>query len=112
MRGTHVNATGQIGYFKIISESAIAAGIRRIEAITGNKAQEFLTNQALVLAQLKDLLKNPKDIIKSVESLINDKNTLEKKIGEYNRQKLDKTRQKLLSKINKIGDINLIAGVV
>ena len=60
--GTHVKATGQIGFFKIVTESAVAAGVRRIEAITGIAAENYITEQSRLVQQLKELLKNPKDI--------------------------------------------------
>jgi alanyl-tRNA synthetase len=68
--GTHVKATGQIGFFKIVAESAVAAGVRRIEAITGIAAQTYINGQNQLIHQLKELLKNPKDIAKSVENLL------------------------------------------
>jgi alanyl-tRNA synthetase len=70
--GTHVKATGQIGFFKIIAEGAVAAGVRRIEAITGIAAEIYINEQSKLVNQLKELLKNPKDISKSVESLIDE----------------------------------------
>ncbi len=76
--GTHVKATGQIGFFKIIAESAVAAGVRRIEAITGIAAEIYINEQSKLVQQLKELLKNPKDISKSVESLIDENSKLKK----------------------------------
>ena len=106
--GTHVASTGQIGYFKIISESAIAAGIRRIEAITGHKAYEYINEQFEILSNLKDLLNKPQNILKSVEYLIKEKTGLQKKAEEYSKSKIDSLRKELESKIQKSGNINLI----
>lgn len=108
--GTHVQSTGQISYFKIISESAIAAGIRRIEAITGTKFQEHLHKQEELLGQLKMLLKNPQDILRSLENIIAENTSLQKKLEEFEKEKLNNLRKELISNIVKIGDINVITG--
>ena len=108
--GTHVQSTGQISYFKIISESAIAAGIRRIEAITGTKFQEHLHKQEELLDQLKMLLKNPQDILRSLENIIAENTSLQKKLEEFEKEKLNNLRKELISNIVKIGDINVITG--
>jgi alanyl-tRNA synthetase len=76
--GTHVKATGEIGYFKIISESAVAAGVRRIEAITADRAEEFISQQNRELNELRDLLKGNKDIKSAVASLLEENSRLKK----------------------------------
>jgi alanyl-tRNA synthetase len=78
--GTHVKATGQIGFFKIIAESAVAAGVRRIEAITGVAAEKYIVTQNALVNQLKELLKNPKDLSKSIEVLLDENAKLKKEI--------------------------------
>ncbi len=110
--GTHVQSTGQISYFKIISESAIAAGIRRIEAISGTKFQEYLQKQENLIEQVKVLLRNPQDILRSLESVITENSALQKKLEEFEKEKLNNLRKELVSTIIKIGDINVIAGNV
>ena len=76
--GIHVNNTADIWQFKIVSEGAVAAGIRRIEAITGDAVKDFYTNQENTLAEIKETLKNPQDILKSVVSLQDDNAKLKK----------------------------------
>ncbi|MFH0866350.1 MAG: alanine--tRNA ligase [Bacteroidota bacterium] len=107
--GTHVKATGQIGVFKIISESAIAAGIRRVEAITSLKAEEYINSQLAIITELRKILKNPKDITKSVSSLMDQNNQLIKQLEEFKKEKALGLKDELIKKITKIGDINFLA---
>ena len=73
-----MQATGQIGYFKIISESAVAAGVRRIEAITADRAEEFVVNQDKEISQLRALLKGNKDLTAAVTALMDENNKLKR----------------------------------
>jgi alanyl-tRNA synthetase len=107
--GTHVQATGQIGFFKIIAESAVAAGVRRIEAITGVAAEVFITNQSRLVDQLKDLLKNPKDLPKSIESLLDENSKLKKEIEKAILEKSSGLKNELAQKVEAINGINFIA---
>ena len=107
--GTHVKATGQIGFFKIVSESAVAAGVRRIEAITGIVAETYITDQIKLVQQLKDLLKNPKDLSKSVESLLDENNRLKKEIEKTILEKSSGLKNELAQKAEAINGINFIS---
>jgi alanyl-tRNA synthetase len=107
--GTHVESTGQIGFFKIVSESAIAAGIRRIEAISGSKAEEYINNQSKILQKINDLLKSPQDLEKSVRNLIDENITLQKQVDQFRRSKIRDLKSELIGRIRKVNDINLIA---
>lgn len=107
--GTHVSATGEIGMFKIISESAIAAGVRRIEAITGHHAEAYLRNELGLLNQIRSMFKNPKDLVKSIENLIAENETLSKKLEKSEKEKLITLCSELKSKIKNHTGINIIA---
>ncbi len=76
--GTHVGATGELGLFKIKSESAVAAGVRRVEAVTGWAAEQYVNSQSVLISEIRERLKNPKDIIKGIEDLLKDRAELEK----------------------------------
>lgn len=107
--GTHVSATGQIGVFKIVSESAVAAGIRRIEAITSVKAEQFFNQQSVLVNEVKALLKNPKDVIKSVQSLMEENIALQKQIEQMLKEKAKGLKSELLTKKQSINGVNFIA---
>jgi alanyl-tRNA synthetase len=94
--GTHVKNTAQIGTFKLTAETAVAAGIRRIEAITSVKAEAHLNNQIAELHQLKALLKNPKDTAKALQQLLDDNAQLTKKLESFVREKAKAVKDALL----------------
>ncbi len=107
--GTHVAATGQIGMFKIISESAVAAGVRRIEAITALKAEEFFTSQIKLLHEVKALLKNPKDLHKSVQQVLDENSALSKQVESMLKDKANLIKADLVHKITAVNGINYLA---
>jgi alanyl-tRNA synthetase len=107
--GTHVRATGQIGFFKIISESAVAAGVRRIEAITGAGVEKYINEQSQLIHHLKELLKNPKDIAKSIETLLEENNRLKKEIEKSIHEKASGLKTELAQKTEQVNGINFIA---
>lgn len=106
--GTHVNATGKIGLFKIISESSVAAGVRRIEAITAEEAERYVRNELTLLDQLRELLKNPKDIVASAKNLLEEKHTLEKRLEAINLERANQLKEDLASKAVKNNGYHLI----
>ncbi len=110
--GTHVNATGEIGLFKITSESAIAAGVRRIEAITSEKAMEYYLQQESQLAQISQTLQHPKNLLKSVQQLIDEKNLLQKQLEAFRKEKAIQIKKDLLAAKKEINGVNVITSVI
>src|SRR5690606_25944435 len=96
--GTHVPSTGNIGLFKIISESSVAAGVRRIEAITAETAEQYVRNELNLLDSVRELLKNPKDLITAVKNLTEEKHALEKKLEAINQERANALKDELAKK--------------
>ena len=106
--GTHVNATGEIGLFKITSESSIASGIRRIEAITGTKALTHFNKQDDLVEEISSLLKT-KDVVQSVIDLLSAIKKQEKELQKLKLTQLDAFSEELFAKSEEINKINVIA---
>ncbi len=107
--GIHVKNTADIWHFKIISEGAVAAGIRRIEAITGDAVKEFYTNQENTLAELKETLKNPQDVLKAVGSLQDENTKLKKQVEQLIKDKAKGLKGELTSQIQEINGVKFLA---
>jgi alanyl-tRNA synthetase len=110
--GTHVPATGQIGSFIITSESAISAGVRRIEAITADRAEEFVKKHIDELSDVKLILNNTQNLKKSVEDLVAQNSRLQKQIEEFERKAASGIKDELKKKIQDINGANVIAEVI
>jgi len=110
--GTHVPSTGEIGVFKFISEGSVSAGVRRVEAITGEKALELMRRQEETINTIKDLLKGPTDLIKAVESLIEERTALQKKIASMENEKIQIIKDQLLEDMKSHSTFNLIVAKV
>ena len=107
--GTHVAATGQIGLLKIVSESAIAAGVRRIEAITADRAEKYINDQLALLNDIKETLKGSNDILGSVTTLLQQNTEFSKQIDTFQQESLKITKLNLKSKILYEKGVNIIA---
>jgi alanyl-tRNA synthetase len=107
--GIHVPATGKIGLFKIVSESSVAAGVRRIEAITADAAEAQLAEQDALIDDIKELLKNPKDLRKAVQDLVAEKQQLEKQLQVLQLKELEGVRADLMKAIQAKNGINFLA---
>jgi alanyl-tRNA synthetase len=106
--GTHVPSTGKIGVFKFISEGSVSAGVRRVEAVTGEKALELMRQQEDTLNAIKELLKNPTDLIKAVENLLDERSSLQKRIASLENEKIQALKTTLLANLEKHSTFSLI----
>jgi alanyl-tRNA synthetase len=110
--GTHVGATGELGLFKIKHESAVAAGVRRIEALSGGAAEAMVQEQTEQLRLVRDILKAPKDLVKAVETLSSENSELRKRIESLEAKQLLVLKGELLKQQQKIDTISFIGAVV
>jgi alanyl-tRNA synthetase len=107
--GIHVKNTSEIWHFKILSEGAVAAGIRRIEAITGDSVKDYFTQQETDLNSIKATLKNPQDTLKAVVALQDDNAKLKKQIEQLLKEKAKGLKGELASKLQDINGIKFLA---
>lgn len=110
--GTHVGSTGELGIFKIVHEAAVAAGVRRIEAVCGNAAELMIHKESAMLLEVKELLKNPKDLKKAIENLLLENNQLNKRIESLEARQLVGIRKELLQKDEIINNVSFIGEIV
>ena len=110
--GTHAGRTGDIGLFKIISEGAIAAGIRRIEAVTARKAEEYINSRLASVEEIASMLKSTGDIRENVEKLISENTALRKAVEKFRAEASVNTRKALESSAVKINDFRFISGII
>lgn len=106
--GTHTRATGNIGYFKIVSEAAIAAGVRRIEAVTGQKAEELVYSYIDTVNEVKGLLGNPSNVVQALSKLTQENGQLRSEIERLQAEKLKEIKAELKAKVNVRNGINII----
>ena len=109
--GTHVQHSGEIGFFRILTETAVAAGVRRIEAITGLESEQWINDQVAQLDEIKELLKSP-DAVTGLRKLQEDNQQLQAKLEQLGKAQLQQTRVDLLSAVTEEGGVKWISGLV
>jgi alanyl-tRNA synthetase len=110
--GTHVGATGELGYFRIISETAIAAGVRRVEAISGAAAEQYARAQFDTLRQVRELLRNPADLSKAINALNEENAGLKRQLEKLEQVQLRTLADTLLKKLQIINGAGFIGELV
>jgi alanyl-tRNA synthetase len=110
--GTHVGATGELGLFKIKHESAVAAGVRRIEALSGAPAEDYVAQQSATIRGVREILKNPAELQKAVETLVAENSELKRKLEKAESRQLAELGNQLMNKAESIGGIHFIGQVV
>ncbi|MFM2145233.1 MAG: alanine--tRNA ligase [Bacteroidota bacterium] len=107
--GTHAGHTGMLGFFKITTETAVAAGVRRIEAVAGTAASNYIQEQLAVLEQVKDVFKNPKELVRSIENQLTETADMRKKIEQLEQRLSMLLVEELITRPEAIGPVNYIA---
>ncbi|MEO6228858.1 MAG: alanine--tRNA ligase [Ferruginibacter sp.] len=110
--GTHIGNTGELGVFKIKHETAVAAGVRRIEAVSGKMAEAYINKAFSEIAAIKTQLKNPKEILKSIDHLLTENSALSKRIEALEARQLVGIRNDLLQKDEIIDNVTFVGDIV
>ena len=110
--GTHVSRTGELGFVKIQHETAVAAGVRRIEAVSGEAALQLMFQESATLNELKQALKNPAEITRALQQVLNENTELKKKIESLETKQLNQLVPELIQNASKVGDIQFIGAIV
>ena len=110
--GIHAHSTGHIGMFKIVSESSVAAGIRRIEAKTGKECEELLYHIEDAMKAIRALFNNAKDLQGVIEKYIDEHDSMKKEIEQFQNQAVERAKQKLIEKAKTVNGVTLITATL
>ena len=110
--GIHAHSTGHIGMFKIVSESSVAAGIRRIEAKTGKECEELLYHIEDAMKAIRALFNNAKDLQGVIENYIDEHDAMKKEIEQFQNQAVERAKQKLIEKAKTVNGVTLITATL
>ncbi|MFA7140329.1 MAG: DHHA1 domain-containing protein, partial [Proteiniphilum sp.] len=105
--GTHISSTGRIGTFRIISESAISAGVRRIEAVTAKGCEEYLYAGEDAILEIRNLLNNVPDIVQGVHRLLSENEEMKKQVQQFMKEKSEHLKQYIIEKREEVNGISL-----
>jgi alanyl-tRNA synthetase len=110
--GIHVGSTGHIGFFKIISESSVAAGIRRIEALTGQACEETIYNTEDTLNTVKGFFNNTKDLQNAIQKYIGEHDAMKKEIEKFQSQMVERLKNDLINHAKEVNGIKVISAIL
>ncbi|MGN6339564.1 MAG: alanine--tRNA ligase [Ginsengibacter sp.] len=110
--GTHVGNTGELGFFKITNETAVGAGLRRIEAVSGKAAEDVINSELNELKLLKQQLKNPKDSVKALENLVAERDELYKQVNQMELELLGTAKEQLNENFILINGVHFVGQLV
>ena len=110
--GIHATSTGRIGFFKILSESSVAAGIRRIEAKTGKECEDLLYNIEDTLKAIRSFFNNAKDLQGVIQKYIDEHDTMKKEIEQFQAQAVERTKQQLVEKATVVNGVTVVKTIL
>jgi alanyl-tRNA synthetase len=110
--GTHADATGELGFFKIVMQTSVAAGIRRVEAVAGKAAEKYITSHLETLKRIRETFKNPKDVVQAVENTLKEQSKMQKELKALQKSMAEKLISELENQAIEIGNYRLITAKV
>ncbi len=110
--GIHARSTGRIGFFKIVSESSVAAGIRRIEALTGKNCEDAIYLMQDTMTALKGMFNNAKDLTAAIKKYIEEHDDMRKEIERFQAQAVERTKVELLNRASNVNGVKVVKAVL